>query len=303
MKTDRAAVRSALNDLELRARRIVEGLRAGGHASPRAGGTVEFDRHRAYQPGDDLRHLDWKVYARSDRLVLKRARLESTLDVFFLLDVSGSMMFESGGAWGTKLELACSVVQALSWLAIDSGDRVGVMRCAGNTPDPLLLQGGSSGLLRSIEQTSIDGQQGQRFQAEESAAALTNTAHRPGLVVLVSDLLEPNKEIQDCLGHLRFHGHDVLILQILDRAEQAFDVPDEVRLIDLEGPTQQRVHTRAIREDYLYALSAHQNAIQQTCRHLHVDHVLLDPHVSPVPVLQELLHKRGGSTATVRGDT
>lgn len=302
MKTNRAVLRSALNDLELRARRIVEGLRAGGHASPRAGGTVEFDRHRAYQPGDDLRHLDWKVYARSDRLVLKRARLESTLDVFFLLDVSGSMAFESGGAWGSKHTLASSVVQALSWLAIDSGDRVAVMRCAGDTPDPVSLQGGSSGLQRAIERTSIDVQHGQRFDAEQAAATLTTAVNRPGLVVLVSDLLETPKDVQDCLGHLRFHGHDVLVLQVLDQAEQHFNVPDEVRLVDLEGSMQQRVHARVLRDDYLSALATHQRAVKQACRHLHVDHVLLDPHESPVPALQALLHRRGGSTATVRGD-
>ena len=129
MTREQVLLRSAVSNLTVHARRIIEGLRAGGHVSTRAGSSVEFDRYRGYQPGDDIRHLDWRVFARSERLVLKRARLETTLDVLLVIDASGSMAFDSGGSWGSKFDLAAAIAQALAWLAVESGDRVSACRC------------------------------------------------------------------------------------------------------------------------------------------------------------------------------
>ncbi|MCH2135403.1 MAG: DUF58 domain-containing protein [Phycisphaerales bacterium] len=296
MNLGQAALRSALDGLDVRARRIIDGIRSGAHPSNRAGAAVEFDRHRAYQPGDDLRHLDWRVFARSDRLVLKRARMETALDVMFMMDGSGSMQFESGGVWGSKQELASAVAEALAWLAADSGDRVAACPCHVSAPQPTAMSGGVDGLSNVVHMLSRTPANGLKMDLDASAQVVVRCMRHPGLVLICSDLLDPNIAFRRALGRLRHAGHDVLVLQILDQSERLFDVPEQVLLQDLEGGGSHRVTAAHIRDDYLRVLQAHQDEILSVCRGLHVDHVLLDPHESPIPALRELLQRRSGGT-------
>jgi len=300
MTREQIKLRSAISNLTVHARRIIEGLRAGGHVSTRAGASVEFDRYRGYQPGDDLRHLDWRVFARSERLVIKRARLETTLDVLLLVDVSGSMSFGSGGSWGSKFELATAIAGALAWLSVESGDRVSACRCAGVDTDICLPRAGGAGLAQVMELLKSPATSGTRLTFDEVSRVVVAVTQRPGLVILLSDLLDPPESFQKGIGQLRHAGHDVLVIQVLDRAERLFDVPDEVRLEDLEGASNRRLHARAVRDDYLDALNRHQTSILRTCRGLHVDHMLVDPHDSPIPALRAMLQQRSGSHESPR---
>lgn len=301
MSREQVALRSALSNLDLRARRIVDGIRTGGHSSVRAGAAVEFDRHQAYQPGDDLRHLDWRVFARSERLVLKRARMDTALDVMMMLDASGSMLFESGGEWGSKHDLGSAVLQALAWVATEAGDRVAACHCGSTAVTPSTLRSGAPGLSAVMEMLQQSARQGESLDIETASISLVNTTQRPGLVMLCSDLLDAVSGFQQAMGRLRHAGHDVLVLQVLDHAEQVFDVPDEVRLENMEGTGGRRLSAGSVREDYLDALHAHQEQILQTCRGLHVDHILLDPHVSPVPALRSVMqHRTRPSGASTR---
>lgn len=300
MGSDQVSLRSALAGLDIGARRIVDGVRAGGHASARAGGSVEFDRYRAYQPGDDLRHLDWRVFARSERLVLKRARLETTLDVIMILDASASMLFDSGGTWGSKFDLARSTLQAITWLAVEAGDRVTCCRCTDATEVPMAPRSGAAGLLKVMEVMEDPADRGVSIDLDEASLAVTQGISRPGLVVLGSDLLDDPVHFQRAAGRLRHAGHDVLVIQVLDRAERRFEVPDEARLRDLEGSQDRRLNARSVRDDYLEALHAHQQEILRSCRGLHVDHILIDPHESPVPVLRSMMQHRSGRQGSSR---
>jgi uncharacterized protein (DUF58 family) len=295
---DQATLRSAISDLQLHAQRIVEGLRAGGHASKRAGASVEFDRYRAYQPGDDLRHLDWRVFARSERLVLKRSQLETTLDVMLLMDASGSMSFGSGGDWGTKYDLVSSIAQAIAWLATESGDRIAAFRCADSTLDSCALRSGPVGLAQALRVIDSPAMNGQKVHLAEAASHIVSLTHRSGLVVVLSDLLDPPERFAQAIGKLRHHGHDVLVIQVLDNAERTFDVSEEVRLEDLEGGVSRRLNARVVRDDYLEALNQHQKSILASCRSLHVDHVLVDPHESPIPMLRAVIQRRNSPRQT-----
>ena len=300
MARDQITLRSAIANLCINARRIITGLRSGGHVSTRAGASVEFDRYRAYQPGDDLRHLDWRVFARSDRLVLKRARLETTLDVLFMIDASGSMSFSSGGEWGSKFDLTRAIGQALAWLAVESGDRVSACSCIESDTRLCSFRAGGSGLAQVNELLDTPAVSGQTLNLDIAAGVVTSSTQRPGLVVLLSDLLDPPEYFQRSVGQLRHAGHDVLVIQVLDRAERVFDVPDEVQLQDLEGNSHRRLHSKAVRKDYLDALQRHQNTILATCRGLHVDHILVDPHESPIALLRSILQHRSGGSGSSR---
>ena len=292
MTSSAATLRAALHSLELRARQIVEGLRAGGHASPRPGGNVEFDRHRAYQPGDPIRHLDWKVFARSDRLVLKHARMETTLDVLFVLDVSGSMAFGSDGEWGTKADLARVITRALAWLAVDSGDRVSCWACPGQDTTVPPPRSGPTGLAQVVASSDAPVQSGTVFDPTAVAVRLTDALSRPHLVILVSDCFVDPTTLGNYLARLRHAGHDVMVLQIMDKAERELSLPSEARLVDLEQIGIQHVQTKAIREDYLTAVAEHLGAIRERCDQLHVDLAMFDPHKSPIGTLQALLNTR-----------
>lgn len=301
MTPDQAALRAAFGGLELRARRIVEGLRSGGHVSPRAGGAVEFDRHRAYEPGDELRHLDWKVFARSDRLVLKHARMETTLDVLFVLDDSGSMAFGSNGGWGTKFELATAVAHALAWLAVDAGDRVAGWQCVAVQSTSTTPRGGIVGLSQMTESCGGSPSEGDAVDLPAIARMLVSAVQRPSLIIVLSDLFATHDELERFLGRLRHAGHDVLLLQILDGAEQRFEVPEEARLVDLEGLTESvRIQARSLRDAYMKAFDRHQDFIKEICQRLQIEHLVLDPHHSPVPELRRLLHRRAAGLSAAR---
>ena len=300
MRPDQAALRAAFGGLELRARRIVEGLRSGGHVSPRAGGAVEFDRHRAYQPGDELRHLDWKVFARSDRLVLKHARMETTLDVLFLLDDSGSMAFGSNGVWGTKFELATAIAHALAWLAVDAGDRVAGWQCVDVQSTSTTPRGGLVGLSQMTDSCGGSPSEGDVVDLPAIGRMLVSAVQRPSLIIVLSDMFATQDELERFFGRLRHAGHDVLLLQILDGAEQRFEVPEEARLVDLEGSNNVRIQARSLRDAYLEALGRHQDFIRDVCRRLQVEHQVLDPHQSPIPELRRLLHRRAAGLSAAR---
>ncbi len=290
-----------MSGLDLRARRIVEGLRAGSHVSPRAGGAVEFDRHRPYQPGEDLRHLDWKVFARSDRLVLKRARMETSVDISFLVDTSGSMSFGSTPDAGSKFQLASSITQALAWLAVDAGDQISVWRCGDPINQACASRGGPVGLQNTIETLQGMTIDDQELNFHTLGEVVTAHLQRPSLIVVVSDLFAPNNDVQRCLGQLRHAGHDVIVIQVVDQAEREFLVPDEVRLEDLESGTAMRVRAQTVREEYLEAWRQHQQFMESVCHGLSIDRALVEPQSSPVPALQAILRARqGGPTLSGR---
>lgn len=206
----------AIHDLELRARTVLEGIRAGLHRSPFTGFSAEFTEYREYSPGDDLRYLDWRVLARTDRHYIKKFEEETNLRCFLLVDSSRSMLFGSGTV--TKAAYARTLVATLAWFLHQQRDVVGTALFDRQVHD-VVPPRWRVGHLRHVFATLSREPAGRETNL---AAALRETARlcrRRSLIVIVSDFLSPPSDWSAALNELSAAGHDVRALQVLDRAE------------------------------------------------------------------------------------
>jgi uncharacterized protein (DUF58 family) len=263
---------ATLEDLELIARTAVEGFLQGLHQSPYVGFSVEFASHREYLPGDDLRHLNWKVYGRQDRLYVKQYDAETNLDLHLLLDWSGSMTTRSAGL-GKRRYAAC-LAAALAHLALRQRDAVGLTLFAGIVLDHLKPRAKGTQLdliLDCLTRTPLRP----RSESAEVLHEVAELMPRRGLVVLISDLFYEPSEVFAGLDHFRFSGHDVLVFQVLDPLERRLPLEGAVRFHDLE--TGQEVVTQAqdVRPAYEAAVGRWQEELEQGCRTRDVELVAL----------------------------
>jgi uncharacterized protein (DUF58 family) len=240
---------SALGHLEMVARWVVDGFLTGLHRSPRKGFSVEFAEHRPYQPGDDLRYLDWRIAARADRWVVKQFEEETNTRALLVLDISASMRWTGAAGRLPKLAYAERVLGALALLFLRQRDAVGLVRADTS--------------VRSIVPPSSRSGQWWRLAAALSepgggtgtdlAAALGQAAHlarRPGFIVLVSDLLVDPEPVLEQLRALRARGHEVLVLQVLDPLERDFPDGAEALFTDPESGSAVPATPSEIRRDY-----------------------------------------------------
>jgi len=282
-----------LGSLELRAKMIVEGVMNGMHRSPYKGSSVEFAQHRPYVPGDDIRRLDWKVFARTDKLQVKQQQQETNLDLLVLVDASGSMRFgsrsfrEASGEGATaapdgrdnwsKFDHATAVAAAMASIALSQGDRVGVGVFADELrrwQRPSSAPGTWRRIVGALATSPIEATTGLTRSVEQ---AIVQFPHR-GLVVIVSDLLGDPEDIRRALAKLRFRRHDALVVQVLDKQELEFDLQGELPLIGLEGEVLVRVDAQTIRQAYLEALSRHVQAVQQAATGAGFDFLTVSTH-------------------------
>lgn len=302
-----------LGPFEIRAKRIAEGVMSGMHRSPYQGLAVEFAEHRQYVPGDPVRHIDWKVFGRSDKIYLKRFQQETNLDIHFLVDASRSMAFGTlgtKGGWGgtrtgraaawTKFDHATAATAAMSFLALSQRDRVSVSlfgpsvvastRCS-NT------QGHWRSVVQCLATNPVDGRADLGRAVDELLARVT---HR-SLVVLVSDFLMPHARVRDALARLRHRGHDVILVRILDREELRFDLDENAPFEGMEGEPALEIDARSVRDSYLQVLAEDERALERLARGFGDDLVRLDTHESVGPALAALLARRdllrGGGAA------
>ncbi len=212
---------ASLRPFSLRARTLIEGLVAGMHRSPLHGHSIEFAQHREYVPGDDLRQVDWKVFARSDRFFLKQYEDESNLNCYFLLDQSDSMRYRGADSWLSKLEYAQLVVCSLAYLVIGQQDNAGLITFA-STIEDWLVAGNSPSRLDDIVDVMENDKGGRRTAIADVMAEVVGRLPRPGIIVLVSDMLDELDPLERAIRQVRFAGHDLLIIQILDADEIQF---------------------------------------------------------------------------------
>ena len=284
---------ATLGSLDLKARYVVEGFLSGLHESPFHGFSVEFSEYREYEPGDDLRHVDWKVYARSDRLYVKQYMQETNVRFYVLIDTSRSMEYRGSTAWGSKLEVARVVAAALTWLMLQQNDAVGLlaMEAASEVPDfirPSQKPSQFGLLMRHLERLAPSGE-------DRLAALLTHSArlmHRRSMVLLLSDLLEPAESLTDILRELHFSGHDVLVFQVLDRDELEFPFDADGVFEDLETGARRRVDPRLAREKYLERFNAFKERHVEQFRGLQMQHRVLRTDEPPRDALAALLAER-----------
>lgn len=291
--------------LELRARVIADGVIAGVHKSKRFGSSSEFAEHKVYAPGDDLRRLDWKAYARMDRYFVRRYEDETHLEVAIIVDTSGSMAY-AGGAQGAlsieKLEAARTLAASLAWIAAHTGDAAGVTLFAGAEGETLPPRGRSSQLaaiLGVLERCRPDGK-------TELAAVLERVAERlvrRSLIVLISDLIDAPLSALAPLGVLRRRGSDVIVLHTLDRDELELPFDGVVRFEDLEGEREVQVDVPLVREAYLEEMKRFLDEAAAACGRLDLRWQLAPTDVSPVETLRRALdgHRITGLSAPSSG--
>jgi uncharacterized protein (DUF58 family) len=278
-----------LEDLALVARTVVEGFLHGLHRSPYVGFSVEFASHREYMPGDDLRHLNWKLYARHDRLYVKQYDAETNLDCHLLLDASGSMETRTAGP--SKRRYASVLAAAVAHLALKQNDAVGVTLFA----DRVLAHVKPRARLQQLDEVL----QAIVHVADHPAAATARALHeaaelmpRRGLVVLVSDLFYPPAEVFSGLDHLRFLGHDLLVFHVLDPLESHLPLEGTVRFRDLETGAELTTQADAIRPAYQAAIAAWLDDLDDGCRGREIDRVTLATDEPLDRALYDYLTKR-----------
>jgi len=260
--------------LDIRARLVVEGFVTGQHRSPYHGFAVEFATHREYAPGDDLRHIDWKVWSRSDRLYIKEYEEETNLRCTVLLDASKSMQY--GGAW-RKYDHAATAAASLAYLLQQQQDAVGLVTFstkvqknlpASTHPNHLKL------MLHELEQTQPDD----KTDVERVFPELAQQLRRRGLVVLISDLFLPAATLAQSLQQFRLRKHEVIVFHVMHADELTFPFDDNTLFRGLEEPVQLHAEPRALKKSYLAAVERFLAETRKTCASAGVDYVLVNTH-------------------------
>lgn len=243
------AALAALGSIEIVARWIVNGFIAGLHRSPRKGSSVEFAEYRPYLPGDDPRYLDWKIVARADRWMVKQFEAETNMRAVLVLDASLSMDWSGSTGRLTKLAYAERVIAALALLLIRQRDAVGLVRFDDRVRAVVPSRARSAHWRRVV--AALDGSTGGTASAAaESLLRAAQIARRPGLVVLVSDLLVEPVEVERSARALRAAGHDVVVLHIMDPSERELEGAGEGLYVDPESGLEVPVSVTEVRSAY-----------------------------------------------------
>src|SRR5258706_3883155 len=279
------AVVARLAHLDVRARLVVEGFIAGMHRSPFHGFSVEFAEHRPYMQGDPLKNLDWKVWARSDRYLVKQYTEETNLRSHLLLDLSGSIGFRSPQAVMSKLEYARSLAAALAYLMLQQQDAVGTLLFAER---PLryvparAVRSHLDVLLRTLGGAAPAGE----TRLGPALHELAERIKRRGLIVLCSDLMDRPAEVLRGLQHFRHRHHEVVVFHVLDPDEIDFPYTDTATFVDMETEARLTTEPWEIARRYRERLAAWSGQYARACRDNRIDYVRLD---TPTPFDRALL--------------
>jgi len=279
-----------LANMELRARLVVEGFIAGLHRSPYHGFSVEFAEHRPYMPGDEIRHVDWKIYGRTDRFYIKQYEEETNLKAYLVLDTSRSMTFASPGQI-TKLEYAASLAASLAYMMIHQQDAVG-LAMFDESITSLLPPHATRAYLQQILVALQTLRAGTGTAAGRSLHLVAERIRRRGLVIILSDLFDEPDQVLAAFKHFRHKKNEVIVMHILDPLERTFGFGEDATFKDLE--TQERMVTQPwhIRRAYADAVTSFVERYKRECREHQIDYVLLDTRTPFDVALVEYLSKR-----------
>ena len=258
--------------MELRARHIVEGYLAGMHRSPYFGQSVEFLQHREYAAGDDLRHVDWKVWAKQDRFYIKQFEEDTNLRCTLMVDVSKSMQYGSGPL--NKYEYACTAAVSLAYLLLRQQDAVGCISFDEKTRNTVPLKTKRNHLNTIIQALTVSEPKDKTDLAQILREAAESFPRR-GMFVIISDLLAERPGFLKGIRLLRQRGHDVMVLHVMDDDELDFPFNGPTRFEGLEVPEHLACNPRALRDGYLQALNAYLEEIRRGCAKNSVDYSLV----------------------------
>lgn len=279
-----------LDHLALGSRWTAEGGRAGRHSSSLKGASVEFRDHRDYVQGDSLRHLDWKVFGRSERYYIKQFHEETSLRVQFVLDASASMAFKHSGLT-RKFDFARQLTAAAAYLAHHQQDSIGLVIYDDQVRSWLPAKGGGRQVRHFLDALAAQEPAG-RTDTGKALAALAEGMARRGLVLMLSDLLDSPDAVFRALAHFRRRGHDVVLIQVLDPAELDLPFDGISDFIDMETGERLETDVALVRRAYREAIATAIDSFRARCGALRVDFRIATTDRTPAEFLTELLDDR-----------
>ena len=281
---------AAIEDLELSARLVVEGMRTGGNKSPFHGYSTEFRQHRSYRAGDDLKYLDWKLFARSDRLYTRQYRDTTNVPVMIVLDSSASMEY---GEPVTKHRYASIIAAALAYVASDQGNAVGLISMSGDGLKYLPARGSHQHLrtlIAMIDRLEPSG----KWESAQTIDRAAPLMRRKGIVIVISDLYDDEEQTSRALRRLTSHGHDVSLLQVLAPDERELAARGQVEFVDAETGEKRLTDVESIAARYSDAVRLFIERCRTQATHSGIDHTLITTNQAPERALRDYLQRRGG---------
>jgi len=280
---------SKMTNLSLIARLVVEGFITGLHRSPYHGFSVEFAEHRQYMPGDDIRHVDWKIYAKTDRYYVKQFEEETNLKSYILLDTSASMGFSSHSV--SKLEYSTYLSAALSYLMLKQRDAAGLVTFDQSIRKYLPPRSVNSYLniiLKELENTQSE----KKTNVSHALHDMAERIDRRGLIILFSDLFDDPQKVLSGLKHFRHKKHEVVVFHILDPIERSFDFAQDAVFQDVETNEKLATQPWHIRKDYRERMHQFVEQYKNQCLANRIDYVLMDTSEDFDRALLQYLTKR-----------
>lgn len=272
-------VLSKISGLELRARLVVEGYFSGIHHSPNHGLSVEFADHRAYTQGDDLRHIDWKLFGKTDKYYIKEYEQETNLDVMLVVDASESMSYSSDSEGLSKYEYATTIAAAIAYLTLQQQDSVGLA-----VFDDRIRQyykpSNNSRLWQTIIRTLTQEPGKGKTSTESIFAEVAERLNHRTLIIFISDLFDDPMTLLRGFKRLRYRHHELIVWNIWDHAELTFPLRGPTLFDGLEDSGRLLLDPRAIRARYLEEVESFQERLRTGCGHMRVDFTLFDTSAS-----------------------
>ncbi|MBI3909743.1 MAG: DUF58 domain-containing protein [Armatimonadetes bacterium] len=284
-------LRSRISRLELHARLVVEGVISGLHRSPYHGFSVEFAQHREYTPGDEIRTIDWRVLARSDRYYVKEFEEETNLKAYLLLDASSSMDYAGERRRHTKREYASVVAAALAQLMIQQRDAVGLAVFDEGVRSYLPPRSLASHYKQMLE-TMLACEPRPKTNLAATFHELADQVKRRGLIIVLSDLFGEVEDILMGLRHFRHRKHEVIVFHVLDDDEIEFPFTDLTRFEGLEREPEVLVDPRGIRTEYQRQINLFCERLERGCREMQIDLTRLNTKDDPAQQLARYLASR-----------
>lgn len=291
-----------ITPLGLKAARVVEGSITGLHRSPMHGVSPEFAEHREYTPGDDVKNLDWKVWAKSDRYVIKRYEEESNLRCTVMLDCSRSMQYAGSKAkqGRSKFEAAATLTACLTKLLMSQRDSVGLITID-TKPRHVLQPKATNRQLAQILDTLETTKPGGETDLGPVILRAADQLKRRGMVILISDFLCDLENLYEALGKLQHNGNEVIVLHVLDGEEIDLSFNDSIIFKDIEGSEEIFGEPWAFRKAYKQAMQDFVGQLQSRCQFAGMDHVLLRTDEDLAQKMAHYLHRRQRMAASTAG--
>jgi uncharacterized protein (DUF58 family) len=275
--------------LDLRARQVVEGFISGMHKSPFFGHSVEFVQHREYTPGDDIRHLDWKVWSKTDRFYIKQYEEETNLRSTVVLDVSESMHYGRGAL--NKYQYACTIGACLAYLLLRQQDAVGLVTFDSDVRHVVPARSQNTHIDAIVQAMDVSKPR-EKTNIEGILKRVTETVRSRGMIILVSDLLVDRGPLLKGLEMLCQRKHDILLFHVLDEDEMVFPFSGTTRFEGMEELPHLLCDPRALREGYIEALEEYLVEVRRGCTRLGIDYQLIRTSDYMDAVLSKFLHHR-----------